>query len=212
MKRFFIVAIIVLAVLYLVALGVGFQMNRDDFSLADVQKSWFSKVGGWIAGPWPRLDLKQLNCIYQPAGTGMVKVQPADRLIALTEAKPSCSISIPPVDPHGPKYRKTSVSVLGGGASLFVFARFDKTYFPEAKRSSDCFYDRDLPKGFRLMLKYQPTRKQEGDLWSCWLRKQAGEAADFMAMRDGGTLTLTCVGCCARCDAGRPKELRLRLK
>lgn len=202
-KRAFIVALVIFALLYLGALAVGFRMNADQStSVSAIEDSWLSGAKGWLAGLGPRLDLTGLRC------DGL----PADRVITLTEAKPSCIMTIPKASDKGPEYRKTSVGVLGAGANIYILARFDKEHFPPERRDPTCFLDGTVPPGLKLKLEYEPNGKQKGAMWSCWLRKRPDETADLVAMKDGGTLTLTCEGCCDRCDPSGPRALRLSLE
>jgi hypothetical protein len=102
--------------------------------------------------------------------------------------------------------------VIGGGATIYIRAQFNEKHFSPQDRDPDCFLDGTVPPGLKLKVEYEPGEKQEGDTWRCWLRKGPDETAELVAMKDGGTLTLTCEGCCDRCDPGGPKALRLSLE
>ncbi len=193
MKRLFIVALVVLALLYLAALAVGFHMNASQPSNPSAtQDSWVARATGWLSGFGPRLDLSRLRCDDQPA----------DRPITLTQARQSCAMHIPGAGAEGPKYRKASVRVSDAGAGVYVWASFQKDGPFKQGADPNCFPQEPLPAGLKLKLKYEPGKKQEGATWSCWLRKRPGEPVDLVALSDGGTLTLTCEGCCESCVPG----------
>ncbi len=203
MKRAFIVTLAIFALLYLGALAVGFNMNAErSTSLTAIKNSWMSKVGGWLESSGPRLELTALGCDGQRA----------DRIITLTEAQGSCTISIPEAGENGPDYRKAAVRVSEGGSIIYVLAQLKKEDFSPQDRDPNCFLEGTLPPGLKLRVKYEPREEQESDTWSCWLRKGSGETAGIVAMKDGGTLTLICEGCCDRCDPSGPKVLRLSLE
>jgi len=211
MKRLLIVGLVILALLYLIALGVGVPRNAQmSINLATIKNSWVSMLGRWLASSGPRLNLTGLVCSPKTPGATTARPQPADGPISLTAANPSCAIAFRPVGSDERAYRKTSVRI-EGRASLYIFSSFDEKQFPKTGRDPQCFLNKP-PAGFKLKVIYTPNAKQKGKLWSCWLRKGPDETADIVVMRDGGELTLTCEGCCASCNAGRPRVLRLRLE
>jgi hypothetical protein len=217
MKRVFIVILVVFALLYLAALAVGFHMNarKAPSSVSATADNWVAWATGWLFGFGPRLDLSRLNCDGQPA----------DREITLTQAKTSCVMRIPGVGADGPKYRKASVKVVGGGADAYILAEFDEKRFAcEDRDRSKCFLEGMVPSGLNLRVRFGPDAQQKdatrscpprepnGKTWSCWLHKPPKEAVDLVALKEGGTLTLTCEGCCEHCDPRGPRVLQLRME
>jgi hypothetical protein len=203
MKRVFIVVLVVFALLYLAALAVGFHMNarKAPSGVSATADNWVAGATGWLFGFGPRLDLSRLSCDGQPA----------DRGITLTQAKTSCVMHIPAVGADGPKYRKASLRASGAG--VYVWASFQKDGPFKQGADPNCLPpETPLPAGLKLKVKYEPGKKQEGEMWNCWLHKPPKEAVDLVALKEGGTLTLTCEGCCEHCDPRGPRVLQLRME
>lgn len=210
-RRLFFIALVVLALLYFTGLGFGLKFNADEPKNASAtQDSWVAGIGRWLEPFGPRVDWRGLSCVSRPGEAG----QSATRIFTLTEARPSCSVVIPAVrSDDGEEYRKGSLEVVGAGnAAVYVLASYDEKDFKKKDKDPNCYFEEQVPAGFKLKVKYEPEEAAEGSRWTCWLRKAKNEPVRLVVMEDGGTLTVTCEGCCEGCDPQGRRVLRLRLK
>jgi hypothetical protein len=212
-----VLLITVVVVLYFVALGLGFALNRDNGTSVDAVGSWKKALGGLSALFAPPLDLRAVDCNGQPV-TGLFK---------LTEANPKCTLRFSASEDD---YRKGELDFLRTPATndlaVLVRAEFKEKYFHEEERDqSKCFTDPppiagqlptgqiELPKEvkqlpLRLQIRYTPNEGGDAATWKCWLLLARGEPFGVTVLEDGGNLELECVGCAA----GAQRELLLRLK
>lgn len=191
-------------VLYAVALGVGLTLNgrSEGPGLGEIGDGWqgaLGKLGEWFA---PRLELgPPIDC----------NGQPVDRLFTLTAANDACVLRFSGSDDVD--YRKGELALVRTPATaalgMYVRGRFEERYFPRAERDdATCLVDDDRLQPFRLEIRYEPNDSDGDDTWACWLVHDLAQPFTLTVLKDGGDLSLRCVGC----DAGEGREVLLRMR
>ena len=200
-----ILLIAIVLVLYSVVLGVdlGSKGEGKPKSIDSAGAGWVDAMSGLTAWFAPALELPDALC----------NGQRVSGLFRLTESAPNCSFAIPR-DPEKNTYRHAELRVIAtSGAkppTVYVRAVFDEDDFAKNDRDPDTCILTDPEERldpYRLELEYDPAGDGPDD-WSCWLLQKPSKPASLTVLEDGGTLTLTCVGC----DTSERREVTLRLK
>lgn len=189
-KKVIIVCFVLVAVLYVVSLGVGFGSNTKEDPLSGGKSGSWTRLLDNLLGPFaPHLDVARLTCGGQPAG----------QLFSLTQARGSCSIEIPPAE--GKKYRKGTLQFTGG-ATPRIYVHSDKDHCKVRTG--------EIGPGLALKVTYINKGESLEDP-NCWLEhSDPAEPLRVVALEGGGTLTLERQ--CNGCDARDPKAVSLRLQ
>jgi hypothetical protein len=195
-----ILLILVLALLYFGALALGLSRNHAENPTPDQSKrDWLKSLGRLTAPFAPRLDANQLFCNSQLLKNGST----------LTYLRPSCTVPIPE-DSHR-DYRHADLEVLpstpGGPAGVYVLATYEEKDFPQDKRDSQCSLV--MPQQFGLAVQYTPHNEHLSHPWHCWLLHDAHTPVSLGILKEGGDLSLTCIG---GCNVIFRRQISIRLK
>ena len=193
-KIIIIVAVLgLVAVLYLVALGVGLGANDGGgVSLSSIERSIGGRIERMLGGLSPRVRVNRLYCNRQ-------RVSESFRL---TKDDSTCSFDIASSEE---RYRKAALELVGETHPIWL--KSSKPEDTDYKLNNNCVPYSQVSGTPRLEVVFEPKGEDDsGDV--CWIRQSPNRPVGFVVMSKGATLTLECKGC----SEDPRRELTLRMK
>lgn len=186
-NRVVIVVLALIAVLYVISLGLGFRLNVESPSLpsrSEVKESWVSLLGDPLS-------------IFAPPNLLKCNGQAVGEPFELTHRESECKVKVP--GPGSERTEKAKLQVLTKGVAVYERSN-------SASATPECKTEAELKGALRVKWEYLPDGRERRTP-PCWRERKAGELMEIKVTGDGGTLTLACEGCRGR----DPRFVRLRL-
>lgn len=187
-KKALFIVLGVLVCLYFAALGTGIAVNDSGSGKSDnpsdLADRWVGKLKGLLpSGPSALTQADQCN------GQALIG------RFRLASGQPSCTtdVGLPAGEDHANVSLKlVEVNAKPASVGVFIESTFDTGQFPDIKSDKSC--QKPRPPANSLIVTYTPSKGSSGD-YTCYIRKDAGEAADIAITDGGGKLKLTCEKC-----------------
>ena len=180
-KIIIIVAVLgLIAVLYLIALGVGLGANDGGgVSVSSIERSIGGRIDRMLGGLSPRVSVDRLYCNRQRISENF----------RLTKGDSDCSIDIPSSDE---RYRKAALELVGQVHPIWL--KSSKPEDTDYKLNNNCVPYSQVSGTPRLEVVFEPKGEDDsGD--PCWIRQSRDRPVSFVVMEKGAKLTLECKGC-----------------
>jgi hypothetical protein len=204
-----ILLIVVVVLLYIGSLvyGVKFGESGDKPSADQSSREWLAWLSSATSRFAPPLDGSKLWCNRRRLSDE----------VTLTQADDSCEIVIEADPDSSRKMRHADLRVLPSPSTaqptVYIRAKYPERQFPRAERDrTRCFVDPPplqvdpAPlRAFRLEVRYTPREEDIDNPWECWLLAEPDKPVSLTVLKQGGKLTLRCVGC----EAGVKREIHL---